>query len=76
VSYFSVISWREQVTFRRYNDDVRLVLDQHAELDFPVDCCISELTSKTGWLGIRIMYLMGAIYLPVDCCISELALKK
>jgi hypothetical protein len=40
-----------------------------------VDCCISELTAKTGWLGIRIMYLMGVIYLPVDGCISELTAK-
>ena len=28
------ISWREQFTFRRDDDDVRFVLDQHAQLDF------------------------------------------
>jgi hypothetical protein len=30
----SAISWREQVNFRKDDDDVRFVLDQHAELDF------------------------------------------
>jgi hypothetical protein len=31
---FSAISWREQVNFHRDDDEVRFVLDQHAELDF------------------------------------------
>jgi hypothetical protein len=30
----SAISWREQVNFQRDDDEVRFVLDQHAELDF------------------------------------------
>jgi hypothetical protein len=30
----SAISWREQVNLQRDDDDVRFVLDQHAELDF------------------------------------------
>jgi hypothetical protein len=30
----SAISWREQVNFQWDDDDVRFVLDQHAELDF------------------------------------------
>jgi hypothetical protein len=30
----SVISWREQVNFQWDDDEVRFVLDQHAELDF------------------------------------------
>jgi hypothetical protein len=30
----SAISWREQVNFQKDDDDVRFVLDQHAELDF------------------------------------------
>jgi hypothetical protein len=33
-SNFSAISWREQVNFPWDDDDVRFVLDQHAELDF------------------------------------------
>ena len=28
------ISWREQVNFQLDDDEVRFVLDQHAELDF------------------------------------------
>jgi hypothetical protein len=35
-SNFSSISWREQVNFQwnDYNNEVRIILDQHAELDF------------------------------------------
>jgi hypothetical protein len=33
-SNFSAISWREQVNFQWDDNDVRFVLDQHAELDF------------------------------------------
>ena len=29
----SAISWREQVNFQKDDDEVRFVLDQHAELD-------------------------------------------
>ena len=32
--FFSYISWREQVNFQSDDDEVRFVLDQHAELDF------------------------------------------
>ena len=34
MSNFRAISWREQVAFQQDADDVRRVLDQHAELDF------------------------------------------
>ena len=34
LSNFSAISWREQVNFKWDDDEVRFVLDQHAELDF------------------------------------------
>ena len=33
-AFFLVISWREQVNFQCDADEVRFVLDQHAELDF------------------------------------------
>ena len=33
-SNFTAISWREQVNFQWDDDEVRFVLDQHAELDF------------------------------------------
>ena len=29
----SAISWREQVNYQRDDDEVRLVLDQHADMD-------------------------------------------
>jgi hypothetical protein len=35
-SIFSAISWREQVIFQWDDDEVRFVLDQHAELEFIV----------------------------------------
>jgi hypothetical protein len=34
VSNLSAISWREQIRFRCDDDDVRFLLDQHAELNF------------------------------------------
>jgi len=33
-SNFSAILWQEQVNFQKDDDEVRSVLDQHAELDF------------------------------------------
>jgi hypothetical protein len=33
-SNFSAVSWREQVNYQWNDDEVRFVLDQHAELDF------------------------------------------
>jgi hypothetical protein len=32
--FFSSVSWQEQVNFQWDDDEVRFVLDQHAELDF------------------------------------------
>jgi hypothetical protein len=32
--FFSYISWQEQVNFQWDDDEVRFVLDQHADLDF------------------------------------------
>jgi len=34
LSNFSALSWREQVNFQRDDDEIRFVLDQHAELNF------------------------------------------
>ena len=34
VKQFFIISWKEQVTFRWDDDEVRFVLDQHIWLDF------------------------------------------
>ena len=37
---------------------------------------VKGVSAKTGWLGIRIMCLRGAVCIPTDCCFSELALYK
>ena len=34
IQQFSAISWREQANFQWDDDEVRFILDQHAELDF------------------------------------------
>ena len=43
---------------------------------FFVACQLSTqqqgVRAKTGWLGIRIMYLSGATFIPEDYCFSEL----
>jgi hypothetical protein len=38
---FSAISWREQINFQWDNDEVRFVLDQHADITI----------SLTNWLS-------------------------
>ena len=38
----SAISWREQVTFQRDDDEVRFVLDQHAELDIYIASSLKQ----------------------------------
>ena len=35
-----------------------------------------RVRAKTGWLGIRIIFLSGTTCLLVDCCFSELASYK
>jgi len=47
MSDFSAIAWREQATFWWDGDDdddnnVRFILDQHAELDFNSDCLLKQ----------------------------------
>ena len=46
---FSAIYWREQVNFQWDDDEVRYVLDQHAELDFYSDLGIEI---KPGFFGV------------------------
>jgi hypothetical protein len=41
---FLAISWREQVNLQGDDDEVRFVLDQHAELDF---CSASSLKQQS-----------------------------
>jgi hypothetical protein len=49
MSKFSVISWREQVLFWRddYDDDnVRVVLNEHSELDFYSTSSLKQQSAK------------------------------
>ena len=39
---FSYISWQEQVNFQWDDDEVRFVLDQHAELDFYIASSLKQ----------------------------------
>jgi hypothetical protein len=41
-SNISAISWREQVNFQWDDDEVRFVLDQHAEYDFYIASSLSS----------------------------------
>jgi hypothetical protein len=56
---FSAISWREQVNFQWDNDEVRFVLDQHAELDF-----YSASSLKQQSAGIHVAPLGHIILIP------------
>ena len=43
--FFSYISWQEQVHFQWDDDEVRFVLDQHAELDFYIASSLKQQTA-------------------------------
>ena len=40
--FFSYVSWQEQVNFQWDDDEVRFVLDQHAELDFYIASSLKQ----------------------------------
>ena len=46
-SNFSAISWQEQVNFQWDDDEVRFVLDKHAELDFYSDGSLKQQSAGT-----------------------------
>jgi hypothetical protein len=46
-SNYSAISWREQANFRWDDDEVRFVLDQHAELDFYSASSLKQQSADT-----------------------------
>jgi hypothetical protein len=50
---FPAIAWREQVNFKRNDDEVRFVLDQHALLDF---CSASSLKQQSYKQATHIAY--------------------
>jgi hypothetical protein len=45
MQYFSAISWREQVNIKWDDDEVRFILDQHAELDFYNASSLKQLSA-------------------------------
>ena len=56
---FSAISWREQVNYQLDDDEVRFVLDQHAELD-----CYSARSLKQQFIGRHVAPLGHIILIP------------
>jgi hypothetical protein len=58
-SNFSAISWRVQVNFQWDDDEVRFVLDQHADLDF-----YSANSPKQQSAGRRVAPLGHIILIP------------
>ena len=52
IQQFSAISWREQVNFQWDDDEVRFVLDQHAELDF---CNVISLKQQSAGRHVSIL---------------------
>jgi len=52
----SAILWREQVNFQWDDDEVRFVLDQHAELDF-----YSDISLKPQFVGRHVASLWHII---------------
>jgi hypothetical protein len=59
LAIFSAISWRKQVNFQWDDDEVRFVLDQHAELDF-----FSASSSKQQSAGRHDAPLWHIILIP------------
>jgi hypothetical protein len=67
----SAISWREQVNFQWDDDDVRFVLDQHAELDF-----YSASSLKQQFAGRYVAPLGHIILIPSQpVCFFSLMLR-
>ena len=58
-SNFSAISWREQINFQWDDDEVRFVLDQHAELDL-----YSASSLKQQSVGRHVAPLWHVILIP------------
>jgi hypothetical protein len=73
-SNFSAISWRVQVNFQSDDDEVRFVLDQHAELDFNSASSLKQQSAgrHVGPFGhiILIPSRSGIIHLQEERCWS------
>jgi uncharacterized membrane protein len=70
LSNFSAISWREQVNFQWDDDEVRFVLDQHADLDFYsasslIDMSLHSDTLFWFWANQSLLILL------IAACLAE-----
>jgi hypothetical protein len=61
LSIFAAISWREQVNFQSDGDEIRFVLDQHAEVDF---YSASSLEKQSAPLGHIILIPSQPVFVP------------
>ena len=75
-SNISAMSWREQVNFQWDDDEVRFVLDQHAEYDFYIASSLKQQsrvdmslhTDTLFWFGANqsLLFLLNAAYLAEE----------
>jgi hypothetical protein len=63
LSNFSAISWREQVNFQWDDDEVRFVLDEHAELDFYRASSLKQ--QSAGWHVAPLEHIILILRQPV-----------
>jgi hypothetical protein len=69
--FFSYVSWQEQVNFQWDDDEVRFVLDQHAELDFYIASSLKQQSADrhVAPLGLTTsVYIPGEGYLRIAPC--------
>ena len=72
MSNFSAISWREQVNFQWDDDEVRFVLDQHAELDLYSASSLKQQSAgrHVAPLGHIILIPSQPVFaLSPECCV-------
>ena len=67
LSNFTAISWREQVNFQWDDDEVRFVLDQHAELDGNSASSLKQ--QYAGRAGLKPMYVLFSVCCNIYICV-------
>lgn len=84
---FSAISWREQVTFRRYDTDVHFAPYQYDEFEFSNSMWVDILLHSRTWFWFQanqsLFLLYSAVCLPAkyqfysfaDCVFSKILLS-
>jgi len=64
---FSKFSWREQVNFQWDDDEARVVLDQHAELDLYSASSLKQQSRKDMSLHSDTLFWFRAVLLNAAC---------